>query len=46
MNIESEGVWIDGEHFPAWRQDTEMTNHEGGVSIIENPETLIFVSKL
>ena len=37
-DIERDGVLLGIKQFPVWRDQTQMTRHDGDIFTIENPE--------
>ena len=35
---EIDGIWIGPVKYPVWREKTEVTQYDGGISMIDNPE--------
>ena len=33
-----DGIWIGPVKYPVWREKTEVTQYDGGISMIDNPE--------
>ena len=45
-DIEKDGVLLGVKQFPVWREETQITRHDGDIYIIENPELDLFKTPL
>ena len=45
-DIEKNGVLLGVKQFPVWREETQITRHDGDIYIIENPELDLFKTPL